>query len=295
MSDRLTHLFVQLRWKLRSLLPDDAPKRRTVQGVTLWMPRAHRLGDFAAVAPDYGQNIVRLAAALDPGRPLQLIDVGANIGDTTAQVLATRPGSALCVEADAYWLPFLQRNLDESTSTIAFHLLVPSTEVSATAARPVRNNQGTTTFAEGTDPSTAPPIAIGDLPASYPEFDHVRLVKSDTDGYDAALIPALAETYAASTPALFFEYDERLTRNAGNESPADLFARLVELGYDRFVAWDNWGGLRSTFTGADWTGAVDRLREGVAAGSWDFWDVAAAHRDDPAGIAAVESFGTPPA
>lgn len=292
MSDRLTHLAVQLRWKLRSLLPDDTPKQREIQGVKLWMPRAHRLGDFAAVAPEYGQNIVRLAAALDPGSPLQLIDVGANIGDTTAQVLATRPGTALCVEADAYWLPFLQRNLDESTSTIAFHLLVPSAQVGATATRPVRNNQGTTTFAEGTDPSTAPAIAIGDLPASYPDFDRVRLVKSDTDGYDAALIPALAETYAASTPALFFEYDERLTRNAGNANPDDMFTRLVELGYDRFVAWDNWGALRSTFTGTNWTDAIGQLRDGVAAGRWDFWDVAAAHRDDPAGIAAVESFGT---
>ncbi len=293
MPDRLTHLAVQLRWKLRSLLPDDTAKQRTIQGVTLWMPRAHRLGDFAAVAPDYGQNIVRLAAALDPGKPLQLIDVGANIGDTTAQVLATRPGTALCVEADAYWLPYLQRNLDESTSTIAFHLLVPSAEVSATATRPVRNNQGTTTFAEGTDPSTAPPIAIGDLPTSYPEFDQVRLVKSDTDGYDAALIPALAETYAATTPALFFEYDERLTRNAGNAKPDDLFVRLVELGYDRFVAWDNWGVLRATFTGGDWADAVSQLREGVTAGQWDFWDIAAAHGDDAAAIAAVESFGKP--
>lgn len=291
MSHRLTHLAVQLRWKLRSLLPDDTAKQRTVQGVSLWMPRAHRLGDFAAVAPDYGQNIVRLAAALDPGKPLQLIDVGANIGDTTAQVLARRPGTALCVEADAYWLPFLQRNLDESTSTIAFHLLVPSAEVSATATRPVRNNQGTTTFAEGTDPSTAPPIAIGDLPTHYAEFDQVRLVKSDTDGYDAALIPALAETYAATTPVLFFEYDERLTRNTGNEQPDELFVRLVELGYDRFVAWDNWGVLRATFSGADWTDAVGRLRQGVTAGQWDFWDVAAAHGDDPAGIVAVESFG----
>jgi len=30
----------------------------------------------------------------------------------------------------------------------------------------------------------------------------------------------------------------------------------------------------------------------VADGRWDFWDIAAAHGNDPAGIAAVESFGT---
>lgn len=293
MSDRFTQLKVQLRWKLRSLLSDDTPVARTIQGVTLWMPRSHRLGDFAAVAPEYGQNIVRLATTLDPDEPLQLIDVGANIGDTTAQVLAARPGTALCVEADAYWLPFLQRNLDGSKSTIAFHLLVPSAEAGGKAARPVRNNQGTTTFAEGSDPSTAPPIVIADLPAKYPEFDRVRLVKSDTDGYDAALIPALAATYAATKPALFFEYDERLTRNTGNEHPDGLFARLVELGYERFVAWDNWGVLRSTFTAADWSDALSPLRDGIAAREWDFWDVAAVHGDDPAGIAALESFGKP--
>ena len=50
------------------------------------------------------------------------------------------------------------------------------------------------------------------LRAGYPSFANLRLVKSDTDGYDVALVPAIAEAWGGAHPVLFFEYTHDLTR-----------------------------------------------------------------------------------
>ncbi|MGN6161869.1 MAG: FkbM family methyltransferase [Marmoricola sp.] len=284
----LNRALIHLRVKARSFLPDDTPKRRMVQGTPLWMPRAHRLADYAAHSPEYSQNLVRFAEVLDAGKELQFIDVGANIGDSTVQILAARPGSALCVEADGYWLPFLEKNVTDLEATIAHHLLVPDGNTGTEARRPVRNNRGTTHFSTGEDAGTGSPIQISDLPATFPEFDNVRLIKSDTDGYDVVLIPALARTYAATRPALFFEFDVALSHNAGNTTPEDVFTDAVALGYSTFAAWDNRGLPVAVFHADGIDAAMVRHHADVAAGGTAYWDVAAIHDEDAAGREAIE-------
>ncbi|HWU31852.1 MAG TPA: FkbM family methyltransferase [Marmoricola sp.] len=285
MQQKIRYLSTQVRWKVRSLLPDSHPVRRSVQGVDLWMPRAHRLHDFARVEPIYGQNLVAFAQAIDPDTRLQFVDVGANIGDSTVQVLAARDGAALCVEADGYWLPFLTRNTEDRDVTIAHHLLVPDGNDSTGARRPVRNNQGTTTFSAGDDANTGSPIQISALPVAFKDFDKVRLIKSDTDGYDVVLVPELARTYAEQRPGLFFEFDIALSHAANNLDPEAVFTDLASLGYSSFAAWDNFGRPVGTFEPATVKAAMARYHADVAAGTTPFWDIAAVHADDADALA----------
>lgn len=286
-ADTLNRAIVYLRWRARSFLPDDTPKRRTVQGTPLWMPRAHRLKDFAAYAPRYGQNLVEFATLIDADAALQFIDIGANIGDSTVQILAARKGSALCVEADEYWMPFLLKNTRDLEVTVAHNLLVPDGRSDTDARRPVRNNQGTTHFSSGEDAGTGSAIQISDLPSTFSSFDNVRLIKSDTDGYDVVLIPELARTYAASRPALFFEFDMALSHNAGNTTPESVFTDLVGLDYTTFIAWDNFGLPVAVFGVDAIEAAMSRYRADVAAEKTAYWDVAAVHQADAATLAAA--------
>ncbi|MBN9619231.1 MAG: hypothetical protein J0H43_05810, partial [Actinobacteria bacterium] len=62
----------------------ERPVERSVQGVRLTLPWSHMLPDYARVSPQYGQNLVELAAGLGAalGGPLPVLDIGANIGDS---------------------------------------------------------------------------------------------------------------------------------------------------------------------------------------------------------------------
>src|SRR4051794_4587238 len=102
-------------WAIRDAWPDRAVVR-DVQGVRMTLPWSHRLPDYARVMPAYGQNLVRLAELLGAGEaPLTVLDVGANVGDSTLQILSATEATVLCVEADGYFLDYLHRNVDSDS------------------------------------------------------------------------------------------------------------------------------------------------------------------------------------
>ena len=155
-----------------------------------------------------------------------------------------------------------------------------------TSARVPERRSGTTRFVEGSEDGSAGTLAVAELPERYPDFRDPRLVKSDTDGYDVVLVPALASAFAASRPVLFFEYDLGLSRAAGND-PGLVWPALAALGYETVSVWDNLGAPIGSRTVAELATQPD---VGVLTGDRaPYWDVAVAHRDDPAGTAAVRS------
>ncbi|GAB3855566.1 hypothetical protein GCM10028801_11390 [Nocardioides maradonensis] len=257
----------------------------------LALPWSHRLPDYAGEGSLYGQNLVELAKALaDLAPPLTVLDVGANIGDSTLQILDAADGRVLCVEADKYYLEFLHRNVDaDQRVTVVESLLAVDEAAARTTA--VRSG-GTTRFVEADsadDPDAMPSITPARLREGQPAFADLRLVKSDTDGYDVALVPVIAEAWADSRPVLFFEYDPYLIRIAGYD-PLEVWDRLAGLGYRRAAVWDNGGAPVGRMTG-DQAAArsvelddFDPRRPGRRA----YWDVALAHDDDAAGQQALD-------
>lgn len=274
-------------WLVRDLLPEKAVVRE-VQGVTMVLPRSHRLPDYAGPGSIYGQNLVDLARALaTDSSPLTVIDVGANVGDSTLQILDAVEGRVLCVEADAAYLDYLHRNVDgDSRVEVVEALLV--TDPGASGATAVRSG-GTTRFTEGASADAARAITPEELRAGHPAFADLRLVKSDTDGYDVSLVPALAATWAHSTPVLFFEYDPYLIRIAGFD-PLQVWQDLAALGYDDVAVWDNAGRplRRATVDGiGSQIGVLDEFNH-RRPGSRSYWDVAVVHADDRPGHAALD-------
>ena len=282
----------RVRAPWRKAMPNRAV-RRTVQGVDLWMPWSHRLPDYAAVAPDYGQNLVRLAALLAPKNdetPLEVLDVGANIGDSTKQILAAANARVLAVEGDPHYLGYLRRNVGGLAEVTVAEVLVTAQEDGShwTPARRGGTTHFLTTDAEPEGPTShaARSLSIERLVQAYPDFGNVRLVKSDTDGYDVELIPALAAAYGASRPVLFFEYDPRLTREVGGRDAGEVWPALSALGYDAVGYWDHAGGPLGQGTCAE---APARTAELLASAPEDirYLDVAVVHAEDPVGQRAL--------
>jgi FkbM family methyltransferase len=276
-----SYLVRRARLAVNNALPDKAVRRR-IQGVELSMPRSHALPLFALDDSPYGQNLVQLARgiAAAEGRVV-LLDVGANIGDSTAQVLDAVEGHAVCIEPDPRWLPYLQENVAGKAEIEAALLL---TEPSTTSLAPDHYKPGTTRYVETVAGSAdaAASITVAELAERHPALADVRLVKSDTDGYDVGLVPVIARTFAASRPVLFFEFQPGLTRRATpSVDPNGIWQVLHDLGYEQAAVWHNYGwplGSAPTVTLSSRTQALE------GEGSTDYWDVAVAHRDDPNGL-----------
>ncbi|WP_156744760.1 hypothetical protein [Mycobacterium sp. 852014-52450_SCH5900713] len=260
---------------------------REVQGVRLAMPWSHRLPDYARMYPSYGQNLVDLALCLgDTNKPLGVVDIGANIGDSAAQILAKVDARVLCVEADPEYLPYLERNVgSDCRCVIEFGLLVTD-PAEASGLGAVRKG-GTTRFTPNGGGGSAAALAVAELPGRHPELPPIRLIKSDTDGYDTTLIPALACAYATSHPVLFFEYDHDLTRKAGKPEPASVWADLRTAGYSHVGIWDNFGTPIQLLAIDEVPARAAVLDKPFEERGYHYWDVAVMHADDDAGTKAL--------
>jgi FkbM family methyltransferase len=251
------------------------------------MPWSHRLPDAARLYPSYGQNLVDVAVGLgEVDRPLGILDVGANIGDSALQILAKADARVLCVEADPEYLPYLERNVGlDGRCAIEFGLLV--TDAAEAYGLGAVRNGGTTSFVPGGG-GAAPALAVADLPGRHPQLPPIRLVKSDTDGHDTRLIPPLARAYAASRPVLFFEYDPYLTRTVGGTDPSVVWAELKAAGYSTVGVWDNFGNPIELLRIDDVQGRAAILDKPFKERGYHYWDVAVVHVDDLAGMAVLQ-------
>lgn len=273
---------------MRDLFP-NRPVVREVQGVRMVLPWSHRLPDYAPDGSPYGQNLVQLATLLaESAPPLTVLDVGANIGDSALQILHATDGQVLCVEADKAYLGFLRRNVGRDPRITVVEGLLVVDDAGSGGSTAVRTG-GTTRFVEGEGSDAMPTVTPAALRARFPAYDDLRLVKSDTDGYDVDLVPAIADAWADRRPVLFLEYDPHLTRLAGSD-PLALWPRLAALGYDQVAVWDNGGrplGQTTTARIADQARVLDASRPHRR--KRVYWDVAVVHADDAAGRKAIDA------
>ena len=268
-------------WAVRDRFPNRRVVRE-VQGVTLTLPWAHRLPDYAREGSPYGQNLVELASLLKTEAPLTVLDVGANVGDSALQILNATDARVLCVEADTFYLEFLQLNVGDDPRVSIEPSLLDSRQ-DGVSLSPVRSG-GTTRFVPGDSPHARPSVSPAELRSRFPAFERLRLVKSDTDGYDVELVPAIASVWSDVAPVLFFEYDPGLSRIAGND-PQAVWGRLKALGYETAAVWNNGGEPLGRCSLADIGAASRSLESGrrrLRAAA--YWDVAVVHRDDAAAL-----------
>lgn len=283
--ERVKHVRRNVGWLVRDRFPNRKVVRE-VQGVRMVLPWPHRLPDYAGEDGPYGQNLVQLAALLGrTSAPLTMLDVGANVGDSALQVLHATDAQILCVEADPYFLEYLHLNVDPDPRVAVVEALL-TTDVRTEATTAVRTG-GTTRFAEGEVGDALPTVSPEELRTKYPSFANLRLVKSDTDGYDVTLIPAIAEEWRNSRPVLFFEYDHRLSRLAGND-PLAVWPRLEALGYRDVAVWGNGGEVLGRTTVSEIGERTAPLEQRLGVRALTYWDVAVVHADDAAGIAALD-------
>lgn len=181
-----------------------------VGAADLLLPLSHQLPFYRHDHPLYDRAIGRIAREAEG----PIVDIGANIGDTAAEMRAHTDAPILCVEPDDCFFTILSRN--------ARHL------------EPVELEHASVSGAGG----AGKPLA--QILAEHPAFAQPALVKIDTDGMDVPIVLANVELFDRVKPVLFFEYDPHFG------ATPDVFERLREIGYRTMDVYENTGELAGT-------------------------------------------------
>ena len=202
----------------------DPVVRWPVEGIDLLLPLSHELPFYRHDHPLYDRAIGRIAA--EAGGPV--VDVGANVGDTAAEIRAHSDVPILCVEGDDRFFALLERNAPVLAPVEFEHSFVD-----APALARIERSAGTARVVPGDRPVRTKGLA--QILEDHAAFAEPALVKLDTDGFDVPIVLANLELLERVRPVLFFEYDPHLG------ATPDVFERLRDIGYRRMDVYENTG------------------------------------------------------
>jgi FkbM family methyltransferase len=233
---RIAHSVVHTFIKKAILKMGDPVVRATVHGVELLLPLSHDLPRHIAKFPYYDTvlpNLVRfLIQEARVARPLTIVDVGANIGDTVRMLDAAAGAgniSFICVAPDDVFLALLHRNSQGLAVEVHSFLAASRTEEINAA---FQRNSGTAAVIAGAEPRRA--CALDDILLER----HIDLVKIDTDGYELEVIRGLGRTLHGCSPLMFIEFSPRHLRRIGRIEPNLVLELLRSGGYPEGLVYD---------------------------------------------------------
>jgi len=207
----------------------------------LKIPFSHDLPFNMKMFPTYNQNLGKITKIIhEKYHLLQVIDVGANIGDSVAIMQSeVTPLPILCVEGNPKFLKLLEVNAKQFKDTEIEASFVGEKSVKVNP----QNNLGTAFLEESADGIMV--HTMQEVIEKHPKFATAKLLKIDTDGFDNIIIRASKEFLANSKPVIFFEYDPYYLAKQ-NEKGIDIFVFLEDLNYASAIVFDNFGFYLST-------------------------------------------------
>ncbi len=211
-------------------------------GIKVKMNLSHDLAFNIKNYPTYNQNLGKVAEIISKKYPsLNVIDVGANVGDSVAIIQYKVNANFLCIEGNPKFIPLLKEN-QKNLKNIKIEQCFVGEETSK--VKPV-NNLGTA-FLEN-DENGIEVKTISSVIENHPEFKSTKLIKIDTDGFDNKIIRGAKQFLLESKASIFFEYDPFYLEKQ-NEKGVEIFNFLTKLGYSKFVIFNNFGEYLTTLS-----------------------------------------------
>jgi FkbM family methyltransferase len=208
----------------------------TYKGKNLAIHLSHDFPYILKDHPQYSQNLGWVIGKLYQKYPnLKAIDVGANIGDSAVLIKDIADVPILCIEGNPKFLDLLKLNT-KGLNQVAIADCFVGEEMSKVeaisglgSAHLKESNEG------GIEVKTMQRVI-----AENDTFRHAKLLKIDTDGFDNKIIRGAKTYLIESKAAVFFEYDPYFLSKQG-EQGVDIFDFFVDLGYKKFLIFDNIG------------------------------------------------------
>ncbi|TCC97562.1 FkbM family methyltransferase [Pedobacter hiemivivus] len=257
------------------------PKEKQVKvgNYSLLSNYEHPIEEYLTQFKYYSRNLSRIAKYLEHKYPnYSIIDVGANIGDTIALFRSEGVDQLIhSIEGDPVYIALLAQNLPLFKGVEVHETFLG--EESKEESIVIDNTRGTANISTGSGQTTAV-VKLDDLVAKN-KIENIKLLKTDTDGFDFKILRGSFNTIKRDKPVLFFEYDaDYLTLQ--KDDGLTIFENFKDLGYNKALYYDNFGKfllsteISNTLLLAQLYAYINRKSDCA----FPYYDVCLFHRDD---------------
>ncbi len=223
-------------FRTKKILPKE--KQVKVGNYKLVANYEHPIEEYLTQFKYYSRNLPRLAKYIESKYPkYSIIDVGANIGDTIALFRSAGVDQLIhSVEGNPVYIELLVHNLS-LFKDVELHKTFLSEE-SKEESIVIDHTNGTANISTGAGEVTT--VAKFDDLVAQNKIENIKLLKTDTDGFDFKILRGSFDTIKRDKPVLFFEYDVDYLRQQ-NEDGLKIFDNLKDFGYNIALYYDNFG------------------------------------------------------
>ena len=212
----------------------------------LYMNFSHQLPLYLVQHVLYDTALPRIIKKIGTSKELRIVDVGANVGDTTALIKSLNKNvKILCVEGNSAYVSLLNKNYAKDESVTIEETFC--SDVSEMKNINLDTNGGTATI----DVNTASDIqaeflTLDEIIKKHSKFINIDFIKVDTDGFDYKVLRGAIDILKNQQPFVFFELDKSfLSKN--NENIMSIFDLFEKSKYESFLLYDNYGYLIGLF------------------------------------------------
>jgi FkbM family methyltransferase len=235
------------------------PKEYIIGRHQLLLPDDHQLDQYQARWHRYDTALGYIAQVIFQKYPqASAIDIGANVGDSSALIQTYQDVPILCIEGNPEFLEFLYHN-----ASIVGNLEIEESFIGADGEIVnfdyMQSQNGTASIVNAIDSDGLFLTELKSLDRvlqEHPSFQTAKLLKIDTDGFDFSIIQKSISVLSSLQPVIYFEYDISFTPDAREESLKALKS-LLECGYKNFIVYDNYGNYLLSLSSQDYDKFID--------------------------------------
>jgi FkbM family methyltransferase len=218
-------------------------------GQKLRMPPEHPLALILTQTPQYNRPLALTVTAIaesTANRPLVVVDIGANIGETVAIIEQRNPGVSryLCLDADDEIAALCQFNHEGNPAVQTQHSFIGENEGALVRVEDDGRANPSTKLVSGSGsgvPDGHRLRRLDNVAGPFAEtYGSLNLIKVDTEGYDFSVLRSGTQLIQRYKPAVYFEWYPALLEGL-NENPSDGFDFLAGFGYEHFVFFSSVG------------------------------------------------------
>jgi FkbM family methyltransferase len=245
---------------------------------TIQVNLSHQLSQILGLYPNYNFNLARIVSYVEKyyGQ-INVIDIGANVGDTVAFIRNYSKAPILCIDGEDNYVRLLRRNTAQYQDVAICQTLV-GTETKTENFK-LKVTQGTAHIEESSNVTSV--RTLEHILDEFTDFKNAKILKSDTDGFDTHILRASKDFILRAGPILFFEFDPHFIR-ANGDDPFSFIDYLRGCGYRYFMCYTNVGDYLLSCTAAEQS-IMDDLIHYYSGRKIDiFMDICAFMEDDKA-------------
>lgn len=274
-------------WGISVIIFRNITVKTVVHGHSVYLNYGYTYPIYSRLYRTLNDPLVELVyqCYLSKNSPINVIDVGAAIGDTALLMLTSCPemiGELWCIDGEEFFFKYLQANLKNYPDV--HYVFTRLSDKDGRFPALVRQHEGTASARGGRDDT----FNTLDSTVSAEHIFGTDLLKIDVDGFDGKVLGGSARLLKTFNPAVIFEWYPDLYQKTGNDILYP-FKFLAENGYENFIWYDKFGTYHCVMHGFDQS-EIEKKKAFCAKNNKDIgwhYDVIALHRTSRVSVSAL--------